>query len=480
MTRTNGNGVDTALDRPLRCAIYTRKSTDEGLDNDFNTLHAQREAAEAYIKSQAQAGWTTLPEQYDDGGFSGATLERPALKRLLEDMEGGKVDCVVVYKVDRLSRSLLDFSRMVELFDRKGVSFVSVTQQFNTTNSMGRLTLNILLSFAQFEREVIAERIRDKFAASRKRGKHMGGTPVLGYDIDRAQKRLVVNPEEVKLVRHIFERFLEIGSVTALTEELIEKGYTTKAWTTVKGRVREGKPWNKGNVYRLLNNVLYIGEVNHLGSRYPGEQEALIDRKTWDKVQALLASRYHVRDRGRRTKSPVLLQGFLRCTPCGCGMQPTYSMKHGKIYRYYVCMKATKIRAAVCPLRRVAVRELEGVVIGQLRQLLRSPESLMRVLAAKEDQAPPADGEAAVSEGQGVSPEPGGNDDRVMEPAVRSAAASLDGLWDDLFPAERARIVRLVIERVGVSPEEVELQLRPEGLQALLAEVGGAPLREVG
>jgi site-specific DNA recombinase len=230
----------------VRCAIYTRKSTDENLDSEFNTLDAQREAAEAYIASQREEGWRAIPDRYDDGGYSGGTLERPALRQLLDDVESGRIDCVVVYKLDRLSRSLLDFAKLMDIFDRQQVSFVSVTQQFNTTNSMGRLVLNVLLSFAQFEREIIAERIRDKVASARRKGKYMGGMPPLGYDVDRANRRLVVNPTEAELVQRVFRRFVQIGSTTELAKELNAQGFTTKTWTTQKGRVRPGSPWENG------------------------------------------------------------------------------------------------------------------------------------------------------------------------------------------------------------------------------------------
>jgi site-specific DNA recombinase len=279
-----------AQTRRIRCAIYTRKSTDENLDNGFNSLDAQREAAEAYIASQRHEGWVALPNRYDDGGFSGSNMERPGLQRLLEDVGAGRIDCVVVYKVDRLSRSLLDFARIIEAFDRRGVSFVSVTQQFNTTTSMGRLTLNILLSFAQFEREIIGERIRDKVAATKRKGKYTGGVPVLGYGVDRVNHRLVINPQEADLVRHVFRRFIAAGSTTELAKELNAQGHTTKSWTSQKGQLRPGRPWNKGHVYRILNNLLYLGEVTHRGNRYPGEHEAIVPRDLWDKAHTILTT----------------------------------------------------------------------------------------------------------------------------------------------------------------------------------------------
>ena len=250
--------------RKLRCAVYTRKSSEEGLDQEFNSLDAQREACKAYIASQKPEGWLLVPDRYDDGGFSGGTLERPALRRLLADIEDGRIDVVVVYKIDRLSRCLMDFSKLVEVFDGHAVTFVSITQSFNTTTSMGRLTLNILLSFAQFEREVIGERIRDKFAASRARGMWMGGHPPLGYDV--RDRKLVVNETEATIVRMIFERFLRVGSATVLVRELAAEGVTTK----------RGKPVDKGFLYKLLNNRAYVGEAVHKGAAYHGEHQAII------------------------------------------------------------------------------------------------------------------------------------------------------------------------------------------------------------
>lgn len=259
--------------KPLRCAIYTRKSHEEGLEQEFNSLDAQRESAEAYIESQRMQGWLGLPDRYDDGGFSGGNMDRPALKRLLDDVDDGKVDVIVVYKIDRLSRSLLDFMKMIELFNEKGVSFVSVTQHFNTTDPTGRMFLGILITFAQYEREVIAERIRDKVAAAKRRGKYCGGPAILGYDVDRENKKLLTNPDEAPLVQHIFRRFTQLASAKKLAQELNEQGYKTKSWTTKKGKHREGTEWNTGHIYRLLGNRTYNGEVVHKGNSYPGEHQ---------------------------------------------------------------------------------------------------------------------------------------------------------------------------------------------------------------
>jgi site-specific DNA recombinase len=256
----------------IRCAIYTRKSTEERLEQEFNSLDAQRESAEAFVAAQRHEGWVCLPEKYDDGGFSGGNLERPAMRRILTDIEAGKVDCVVVYKVDRLSRSLMDFSRVMQTFDRHGVSFVSVTQQFNTTHSMGRLTLNILLSFAQFEREIISERTRDKIAAARRKGKFAGGKPLLGYDIlsSPAGARLVVNGDEAQQVRQIYELYLEHQALIPVVKELTERGLANKRWTTRKGTERGGRPFDKTTLYKLLTNRTYTGVVSYGGETYPG------------------------------------------------------------------------------------------------------------------------------------------------------------------------------------------------------------------
>ena len=276
----------SVLTRKLRCAIYTRKSTEEGLEQNYNSLDAQRDACEAYIASQKSEGWVALPDAYNDGGFSGGTLNRPGLQRLLDDVREGLVDVIVVYKIDRLSRSLADFAKLVELFDAQKVTFVSVTQAFNTTTSMGRLTLNILLSFAQFERELGGERVRDKIAASRAKGIWMGGMPPLGYDV--VERKLVPNPVEAKLVRRIFERFIALGSITTLSRELRAEGITTKSWTTIKDKERVGKLVDKGYLYKLFKNPVFVGIAAYKGQHFAGEHEAILDRPIWDQVQAML------------------------------------------------------------------------------------------------------------------------------------------------------------------------------------------------
>jgi DNA invertase Pin-like site-specific DNA recombinase len=281
-----GDGKTAPSIAGLRCAIYTRKSTEEGLAQDFNTLVAQREAAEAYVRSQLHAGWTALAEHYDDGGYTGANVERPALRRLLADIAASKIDCVLVYKLDRLSRSLLDFARMMETFEQHKVSLVSITQPLNTTGSLGRLTLNILLSFAEFERTLIQDRTRDKMAAARRKGKWVGGTPVLGYDIAAGGGKLMINPEEARRVRETFALFLEHRSLSATLAEMVNRHWTTKQWSTRGGVERPGHQFTKATLERLLRNVLYVGQVSHQGQVYPGEHEAIVERPVWEQVQA--------------------------------------------------------------------------------------------------------------------------------------------------------------------------------------------------
>src|SRR3979490_454651 len=349
----------------LRCAVYTRKSSEEGLEMEFNSLDAQRESCEAYVASQRAEGWLLVPDRYDDGGFSGGTLDRPALKRMLADIEARKIDVVVVYKIDRLSRSLMDFSRLVEVFDQQKVTFVSVTQSFNTTTSMGRLTLNVLLSFAQFEREVIGERIRDKFAASRKRGIWMGGWAPLGYEVK--DRKLMVNEVDAKLVRSIFQRFLKTGSATTLARELIKENVRNKY----------GKLVDKGILHKMLSNPVYIGVAVHKGVSYPGEHIGIIDRKVWDRVQAQFQTNPRKRAGTARSQTPSLLKGLI-FGPGGVAMSPSHTRKKGRLYRYYVSQTTLKQGAADCSIGRVPAAEIEKIVIDQVRILLRSPEIVVQ------------------------------------------------------------------------------------------------------
>jgi len=528
MLDRSGNGRkagDNGEAKPVvRCAIYTRKSTDENLDNDFNSLDAQRESAENFIRSQALEGWIALPDRYDDGAYSGATLERPALKRLMVDVEQGKIDAIVVYKLDRLSRSLLDFSKLIETLERQKVTLVSVTQSINTKDSSGRLLLNILLSYAQFEREVITERIRDKVAASKRRGKWLGGVPPLGYNIDRENKRLVVNPDEAVMVRYIFRRFLVLRSAVGIMKELKEKGWRMKSWTTVKGRKHQGQPWNKNQIYRLLNNPLYIGLVKHKDQTYPGEHEAIIEKKLWDEVQAILGEDGKMRGNHGRTKTPALLSGLIRCGHCGTAMGITFSQKNNRTYRYYLCVKAAKQGYHDCPLKTLPAAEIEEAVIDQLRVVFRSPElvaataknvqelegaEVKRLVQEKEDaeqqlQVLRATANRLLQSGAGSNQSIAfiqgelsklDADTQAAERQLRmiekeltfyrdkpSGVAEvlheltvLDDLWDELFPPEQERIIRVLVEQVLIYTDRIEVTLRGEGLNSINSEMQPDP-----
>lgn len=365
-TRRKSDSGTTTANKTIRCAIYTRKSTDEGLNMEFNSLDAQREAAEAFIHSQRHEGWVVLPEQYDDGGFSGGNMDRPALQRLMAEIEAGRVDAIIVYKVDRLSRSLLDFSRIMETLDRHGCSFVSLTQQFNTTHSMGRLTLNILLSFAQFEREIISERTRDKMGAARRRGKWVGGGMILGYDLDQERRRMVINSGEATTVREIFKSYLRERSILAVVEDLNARGVPRKSWTTKQGTMTGGGPWTKSNLALMLSNHHYIGKVFYNGELYPGEHEAILDEETWARIQFLLTENARTGGATPRVKSDALLRGLLKCGTCGCGMIHTYTKKGSTRYRYYVCQKATKQGAKSCATRSIPAAEIEKFVVERI------------------------------------------------------------------------------------------------------------------
>ena len=360
----------------LRCAIYTRKSTEEGLEQEFNTLQAQRESAEAYVLSQRQAGWSVLPEHYDDGGFSGASMDRPALRKLLTQIEAREIDCVLVYKVDRLSRSLLDFARLMELFERCQVSFVSVTQDFNSTTSLGRLTLHILLSFAQFEREIISERTRDKLSAARRKGKWIGGSPVLGYDVAPEGGRLLINRKEADQVREIFRICHETGTLEATVRGSRERGFTTKVWMAKNGNCHVAKPLSKSSLRVLLSNLLYTGSVSHKGIEYPGEHEAIVSRELWAAVnQKLQLNSAHVRGKMHH-RQDVLLRNLLHCGMCKGPMVPTYTNRRGHQYGYYTCAGSRaqggfiSTGAVKCSGRPVAAVDLEGSLIRQLTPVL--------------------------------------------------------------------------------------------------------------
>jgi site-specific DNA recombinase len=349
--------------RRLRCAIYTRKSTEEGLDQDYNSLEAQRDACIAYITSQAGEGWTVVKTQYDDGGLSGATMERPALQRLLADIEARKVDVVVVYKVDRLTRSLADFAKIVEILDAHSVSFVSVTQQFNTTSSMGRLTLNVLLSFAQFEREVTAERIRDKIAASKKKGMWMGGVVPLGYDV--VDRKLIVNEQEARTIRTLFDLYIRLGTVKAVKEEADRLGLRTKARRPNNGSRDGDVSFREGHLQKLLKNCIYVGEIGHREERYPGEHDPIIDRALWDAVQAQLRENAVKRHSETNSTSASLLTGLLR-DENGILLRPSHASKSGRRYRYYISRQPENAAPGNATAWRLPAPAIENLVVQSI------------------------------------------------------------------------------------------------------------------
>ncbi|HEX3411557.1 MAG TPA: recombinase family protein, partial [Stellaceae bacterium] len=423
----------------VRCAIYTRKSSEEGLEQEFNSLQAQREACEAFITSQRHEGWVCLRAGYDDGGFSGATMERPALQQLLADITAGRVDIVVVYKIDRLTRSLTDFAKIVEIFDARGASFVSVTQQFNTTTSMGRLTLNILLSFAQFEREVIGERIRDKIAASKKKGMWMGGVPPLGYRVQ--ERKLVIVDGEAEIVRAIFRRYAELGSVRLLKDELEVRGIKSKSWTSAAGRLIGNKPFSRGALYLMLQNRLYRGEIVHKGQSHPGEHPPIIDPPLWDAVQGQVGSNTAERNSARRTRQPSLLAGML-FDGDGNRMTPTHAINKGTRYRYYVPRPLiTKDQTEPSAGLRIPAGEIEQLVTSRMRQWLVDPGSIYQATRLS---------------------------DPLMQRRLIARAAEIDKIWPELPEARQRAFLTALIERIDIGHNQIDIHIRPTRLAALL------------
>ncbi len=503
--------------RTLRCAIYTRKSTEEGLEQAFNTLDAQRDAAEAFIRSQREEGWIVLPDKYDDGGFTGANMDRPALQKLLQDARDGLVDCVMVYKVDRLTRSLLDFARIMDVLDKHGVSFVSVTQQFNTTGSLGRLTLNILLSFAQFEREMIAERTRDKMSAARRKGRWVGGIPMLGYDLSDKGAALVVNADEAARVRAIFDLYLEHGSLIPVVQELGRRDWRMKEWTTRKGTSAGGHEFTKNRLYNLLTNMVYVGKVDFGGQVYDGEHEATVDACILPTVKDRL--RYNCKTGGRqiRNKYGAVLKGILRCGSCDAGMIHTYTQKTlNKLYRYYVCVNAHQKGYNQCQTRSVSAPIIEQAVVDQIRGIAANPELVGEVVRQLDEQRIAGveglerekrviekelqrlgedtvglvrmtgklatdrmaewQGRVAVLERQhhDVRDQLAESIGQTVDAAsVRKTLLEFDGIWAEMTPREQEKFVKTLVERVTYdgAPCTVTVGFRSAGIRQLCLEV---------
>jgi DNA invertase Pin-like site-specific DNA recombinase len=436
----------------IRCAIYTRKSSEEGLDQSFNSLEAQREACEAYIASQKHERWRGITTHYDDGGYSGGSMDRPALGHLLADIDAGKVDTVVVYKVDRLTRSLADFAKIIERFDAGQVSFVSVTQQFNTTTSMGRLTLNVLLSFAQFEREVTGERIRDKIAASKRKGMWMGGIVPVGYDV--RDRKLIVNGDEADQVKKIFRLYLELGCVARLKAQLDRDGIKSKARLSPSGMRSGGTSYSRGSLYGLLQNPIYLGKIQHRDATYAGEHDAIIPQELWDKVQDRLRANNKIRRSGSNSKSPSLLVGLLYDEE-GNRFTPSHAVKGGKRYRYYVSQAAIHHRAtAKVGPTRIPAQELEGTICRKLQALLSSAEQLLQAVGVE-------------------------SEDAAISKALIIAGKHLAKLWLAKSPTEQREFLSNVIGRIIVRETSLEITiLQPTMREVLLGHRSTQPVKQ--
>jgi site-specific DNA recombinase len=521
--RSPGGTVAAVATSPVRCAIYTRKSTDEGLDRDFNSLDNQREAAEAYIKSQREAAWDVLPDRYDDGGFSGGNMERPAVQRLLADIEAGKVDRVVVYKIDRLSRSILDFARLADFFEKHDCSIVSVTQQLDTSTSMGRLTMNMLLSFAQFEREMVSDRTRDKMRAARRRGKWTGGMPPLGYDVAPEGGRLVVSKDEAPLVRAIFDLYLEKRSLIATVQEANRRGWRRKSWQTRDGHCREGKRWEIATLRRLLRDPVYTGMAKLGGQTFPGEHDGIIPKAVFAAVQEAMNENRRTGGTALRNHHGALLRGLLRCAPCDAAMIHTWARKSGRLYRYYSCSAAQKRGRDTCLTRSVPAQEVEEFVVEKIRAIGSDPrlqretfkqalaqvvaqrralkaeekrlrdevlkvraevDRLVKAVAASDGQTAGAlhDG-LVVAQERLVTLEARLREVRsqaeslarlhVDEADLAGALESFTPIWDVLHAQERERILRLLIENIDYNAATgmMVFRLRLAGLGTLAGEM---------
>lgn len=503
-------------DKPtyIRCAIYTRKSTEEGLDQEFNSLDAQREAGESYIASQKHEGWECVPDHFDDGGFSGGNTDRPGLTKLMAEVEAGRVNCIVVYKVDRLSRSLLDFTKIMEVLDRHGCSFVSVTQQFNTTNSMGRLTLNILLSFAQFEREVIGERIRDKIGAAKRRGKWTGGLPPLGYDVDPMGRKIVVNKREAEHVKKIFELYLEHKSMITVCKELKKLGIVSKKHTSRSGNQRGGKPIGSNRLHEIIHNFLYVGKIRHKDNIYDGEHEAIIDEETFNRAQEIIKNnRVHITKVNRKPNGAAILSHLLYCEHCGTPMTMSTTVKDKtKHYRYYVCNHARQHGWNTCPTRSIPAPEIEKFIYehissiganrtirqqvyenliaedaeyqqeleGQLRAMdcdMKRYRREIQLLAAQN--TPEAANKTSQIEKQLSSVGSQMQEIRYLlklreknpltEGEVNSTISEFEAVWDNLNAREKNKMLRLLIERITFNGEtgDIAVSLRPQAARML-------------
>ncbi len=498
----------------VRCAIYTRVSTADQAEGDFSSLVNQREMAEAYIQSH---DWGAINDRYDDGGFSGGTLDRPALARLLEDVSANRIDAVVVYKLDRISRSILGFAKIIDHLKQHDCAFIAVSQQLDTSTPEGRLHLNMLLTFAEYERELISVRTRDKVVAARKRGKFTGGPPPLGYDTAPEGAKLVVNRDEAVRVRAIFDLYLTTESLTATLAEMAERRWTSKAWTTRRGTHRKGAPFQKGSLRRLLTNPVYIGKVAYAGDIYDGEHDGIVDPEIWERTQRILKSNGSNGGRGVRNRYGALLKGILRCAPCDAAMTHSFTKKNGRRYRYYVCGRAQKTGWANCPTKSVAAGEIEQAIYERIRSIGRDPELVTETFKAARKQLADqvAQLEADIntterellrlreerqglleilSQGGSVAARAAERLDQITEEIqaytthvsklqrqvadlraqkihendFATALGQLDPIWDVLVPRERTRMIRLLVKLVDFDGEKVGITFHPSGIRTLV------------
>ncbi|GHU20336.1 recombinase RecB [Alphaproteobacteria bacterium] len=431
---------------PIRCAIYTRKSCEDGLEQEFNSLDAQRLSAENYVASQTHENWKLISKHYDDGGFSGGNMDRPALKELFADIEAGLVDTVVVYKIDRLSRSLFDFAKIIDLFDKYNVSFVSVTQSFNTSTSSGKLMLNMLLSFAQYERELTGERIRDKFASSLKKGIWMGGCVPLGYEVK--DRKLIINEKEAKIVKFIYEQFLISESYCKVSHLLNQLGYRTKIKKLKTEETVGGQMFEPKSVQRILKNPYYKGCVTHKDNVYPGEHEAIINEEIWNKVQEIFAHHANGKKEAHTHFSQALLSGLVRCASCNCLMRASSSKKNGKVvYYYYTCYKHTKYKTCKALYKSVPAEPLERNVIEEVLRIVKSPEIVMKINELAEKQ----------------------ND--VEKVDFLNALKNLNESWNYLYLPEKRKILQMLIKSIEVRDDGIKINLNLENFDGFLIEL---------
>lgn len=429
-----------------RCAIYTRKSNKEGLDQSYTSIDDQRESCRLTIASKKPIGWQEIPEVYNDPGVSGGTLERPGLRKLMEDIRQNKVDIVVIFKLDRLTRSLFDFPVLIKLFDKHDVAFVSVTESFDTSTAAGRLSLHSVLMVSEYQREDARERVLHKIAASKKLGMWMGGYPPLGYDI--IDKKLIVNLTEAKIIREAFTRLTKLASVTKLCEEFDKKGYKTKFFYTKKGEPWGGKTFTRTSLYSLLHNPVYAGKVNHKGIHYPGQHEAIIEESLWESVQELTST--HCKTKAIEHTTPAPLKGLLY-GPDDMLMTPTHTKRRGKRYRYYVTHTAQKISRKKCPVKNIRAGEIEGIVFDQLKVIFRQPETLIETWNALQER-----------------------DTDLTKQDVLEGLQSIELLWDHLFHTEQARLLQLFIDKIQILENGIRIRLLPNGIDSLISQVKAA------